>query len=387
MRFKIVFFIQALIFVVNINAQDTVYARRIVDTLASREYHGRGYTNDGMGKARRFLGNQFVEIGLKPLNDKKFVQEFSYPVNTFPGDMLVKLNGKELRPGRDYLVGAESRSLNGSYELTKSDSTHYINPNAKLIVNIVEKLTWRVSAQVADYTIVYLLDSLLKEEPRQIELDVESKRIRKFRTGNVCGKVIGTAIPDSFIVFTAHYDHLGEMGREAYFPGANDNASGVSMLLGLAKWFQKNPQPYSVAFIFFAGEEAGLIGSNYFTNHPVIPLQKISFLINIDLAGTGVDGITVVNATEFDKQFQMLKSVNEKGNYLKAVNSRGKAKNSDHYWFTEKGVPSFFLYTLGGIQAYHDVFDKSETLPMNEYADLHNLLIEFTKNLISSTID
>ena len=66
----------------------------------------------------------------------------------------------------------------------------------------------------------------------------------------------------------------------------------------------------------------------------------------------------------------MIQQVNSEYNLLVAVNSRGKAQNSDHYFFTEKGVPAFFFYTLGGIQAYHDVFDRAETLPLNEHEDL-----------------
>jgi hypothetical protein len=64
------------------------------------------------------------------------------------------------------------------------------------------------------------------------------------------------------------------------------------------------------------------------------------------------------------------------------INARGKAANSDHYFFTEKGVPAFFIYTLGGIKAYHDVFDRPETLPLNEYDDLFKLIIGFNKSLI-----
>ncbi len=84
----------------------------------------------------------------------------------------------------------------------------------------------------------------------------------------------GTAIPDSFLVFSAHYDHLGQMGKDIYFPGANDNASGTSMLLNLAKYYSQNRPKYSVLFIAFGGEEAGLIGSEYYVKNPLVPLSK-----------------------------------------------------------------------------------------------------------------
>ena len=117
--------------------------------------------------------------------------------------------------------------------------------------------------------------------------------------------VKGTAQPDSFIFITAHYDHLGGMGKDTYFPGANDNASGDALLLSLAKYYVAHPAKYSIGFILFAGEEAGLVGSKYYTENPIVPLKNIRFLINTDLAGTGDEGITVVNATEFPNEFAL----------------------------------------------------------------------------------
>ena len=63
------------------------------------------------------------------------------------------------------------------------------------------------------------------------------------------------------------------------------------------------------------------------------------------------------------------------------IKSRGKAANSDHYFFTEAGVPAFFFYTLGGISAYHDVFDIAETLPLTEYEDVFKLFVDFIEGL------
>jgi Zn-dependent M28 family amino/carboxypeptidase len=198
----------------------------------------------------------------------------------------------------------------------------------------------------------------------------------------VCGVVKGTVKPDSIIFITAHYDHLGGMGKDTYFPGANDNASGVSLLLNLAHYYAIHPQKYTIGFICFAGEEAGLRGSKYFTENPLVPLKNIRFLLNTDLAGTGEEGITVVNATEFPKEFGYMNAVNDEGKFLVKIYPRGKAAISDHYFFTEKGVPAFFFYTMGGIKAYHDVFDKAQTLPLNEQEDLFKLIVKFNEKLM-----
>jgi hypothetical protein len=81
------------------------------------------------------------------------------------------------------------------------------------------------------------------------------------------------------------------------------------------------------------------------------------------------------------KKFEALKGINDQKGYLKQVKKRGKAAISDHYPFSEAGVPCFYIYTMGGIQAYHDVFDIPETLPLTEFEDVFRLLTDFAGRL------
>jgi aminopeptidase YwaD len=372
-----------LIFMVTIGwSQNIDQARKTIDSLTSPYFWGRGYTNDGLKKAAEFLSGEFKAHGLQPLSGKSFLQEFTYPVNTFPGKMEVSINGTKLSPGKDFIVSPDSRGLKAKGKFSIQDSSHFVNQENQLIVSIENKLTWSVAPAPQNYTAIQIQRGALKDKPSSFNVTIENKVLSNFKTSNVCGIVRGTKQPDSLIVITAHYDHLGGMGNETFFPGANDNASGITLLLDLAKYYSKNPQPYSIVFICFSGEEAGLIGSKYFTDNPLIELKKIRFLTNIDLAGTGDEGITVVNASVFQQEFSLLKEINTQHNYLTQIKSRGKAANSDHYWFTEKGVPSFFIYALGGIKAYHDVFDKAETLPLTEYSDLYELIVAFNEKLM-----
>ena len=365
-------------------AQDLSFGRKIVDTLTSSYFWGRGYTRDGMGKAAKFLVSQFRSYGLEPMSGRSFLQHFSYPVNTFPGKMEVSINDKRLLPGKDFIVAPESKSLKTAGTLIQKDSVTFIDNEEKFIVQLDNKLTMDLSKTVAEYAKINIDKSSISGLPVKFKVNIENKFLKNFKATNVCGIVKGTLKPDSFIFITAHYDHLGGMGQNTYFPGANDNASGISLLMNLAQFYAKHPQPYSIGFICFAGEEAGLIGSKYFTENPLIPLTRIRFLINTDLAGTGEEGITVVNATEFPEEFAMMNAVNDENKLLVKINSRGKAANSDHYFFTERGVPAFFFYTLGGIKAYHDVFDKAETLPMTEHEDLFTLIIKFIQKLMGN---
>ncbi|ALL04175.1 aminopeptidase [Pedobacter sp. PACM 27299] len=380
---KKLMFIFLFIFTRSVFGQDLDMARKVIDTLTSSEMWGRGYTKDGMAKAASFISSTFAAYGLVPMDGKDFKQVFNYPVNTFPGEMMLRINGKLLLPGKDFLLSPESKGLKAeNLTLAQKDSVSFINIEHRVLVLLRDQLTWSVAPEAADYTVIEVDKKAITEVPEKISVHIENKFLPEFQAANVCGLIKGTQYPDSILLMTAHYDHLGSLGKDTYFPGANDNASGTALLLNLAKYYAKNPQRYTIAFIGFAGEENGLQGSKYFTEHPLIDLHDIRFLMNVDMVGTGEDGITVVNATIHPKEFALLQQINQDKKYLSKINSRGKAANSDHYFFTEKGVPAFFLYTQGGIAAYHDINDLSLTLPLTKFQDLFRLFIDFNKALI-----
>jgi aminopeptidase YwaD len=369
-----------LFLAINTFAQDSTYTRNVVNTLTSKAFWGRGYTKDGMKKAAGYIADAYQKIGLLPMGTN-YKQDFSFPVNTFPGKMMVAINGQKLIPGKDFIVNNESPGIKQKAILTQIDSLNY-QANPSLNVLLKDKLTWSVATEVGEKTIIQVNKKYFTAMPKEINVDIENKFISDFEAANVCGFVKGTKFPDSLLIITAHYDHLGGMGADTYFPGANDNAAGVATLLSLAKYYAANPQPYSIGFICFAGEEAGLLGSRYFVENPLVSLSKIKFLLNLDLVGTGATGMTVVNASVYSKAFAQLNAINNEHHYISKINSRGKAANSDHYFFTEKGVPAFFIYTQGGPSAYHDVFDKPETLPLTKYNSLFKLIIGFNQKLM-----
>jgi len=241
------------------------------------------------------------------------------------------------------------------------------------------KFTWSVGSEQFVFPLIRIQDSIYKDG--NLTIDIDAELLKNYHTQNVMAYLPAKKKCAKTVVFTAHYDHLGRMGDDTYFPGANDNASGTAMLLTMAKYFKENPSDYNVLFIAFAGEEAGLLGSKYFVENPVLKLKKIKFLVNLDIMGSGEDGITAVNATLFEKEFALLQKINAEKSLLKVVKKRGPAANSDHYWFTLEGVPAFFIYTMGPNKNYHDVFDVYDNLSFKEYEDITTLLIEFVKQL------
>ena len=402
--------------------KETRWLKHEIVTLTSSSMKGRGYVGKGHEKAANYIERRFQELGLKPIG-KTYTQSYGFSVNTFPDEMLLKVGRKELVPGADYIIDVASSSYNAEHKrvhkvnLNKiKDSASWVKTKARWYADEIHclknvdtfckrmnirsryfaktlpkgcyiipqhgKLTWDVATEVIPATVFYVEDTAMPHSFWKATASVhnvllpETKNVNE----NIIGYVPG-AVQDSYIVFTAHYDHLGMMGKQAMFPGASDNASGTAMMLYMASYFAIHPQHYSMVFIAFSGEEAGLLGSDYFVKHPVIPLEKIRFLTNLDIMGDATNGVTVVNATEFPKQFSTLQKLNTAGKYLPDVKSRGKAANSDHYHFTEAGVPSFFIYTNGGKGFYHDVFDKADNLPMANIPKLSKLLIDFAEAL------
>ena len=260
-------------------------------------------------------------------------------------------------------------------------------------ISLVSKLTASLAAEQAPQLRVELLTSVWQHygglarvaQPHVplVRLELEAKLLRNYPTQNLAAVVRGSTQPDSFLIVSAHYDHLGRMGSQVYFPGANDNASGVALLLELAAHYARpeNRPACSVVFLLFGAEEAGLVGSRYFVAHPLVPLKRIKFLVNLDLLGTGEQGATVVNGKLLERPFQRLVALNNAHRYLPALGARGRAANSDHFPFSEAGVPAFFLYTRGGSPAYHDVNDRPEALSLAGFAGAFGLVRDFLSEL------
>jgi len=402
----------------SLQAQDLNRARGVVETLSLPFFGGRGYVDAGDSLVAEFAAKEFTIAKLKPYSDSYF-QNFSFPVNTFPGKVSVKVNRKSLMAGKDYILDPASPSLKGKFKVLQLDSSIFSNPNfifsadkrktvlvypsvwekrisklspelksniqsfPLLLKTVDKKLTYSVAREVEKQCSIEILTKSFPAKSKKIKVEIENKFIPNHKARNVIGFVEGGTKKDSFLVVTAHYDHLGRMGKNTYFPGANDNASGVAMMLEMAHYFSDSIHrlPYSVLFIGFAGEEAGLVGSQFYANNPLFPLSKIKFLLNLDLMGSGKEGITVVNGTVFGKEFGMLDSLNKANNYLPLLKPRGKAANSDHYHFSEKGVPAFFVYTMGEITAYHDVYDTPSVVTFSKFKEVFALLTAFLSRL------
>jgi hypothetical protein len=412
----LLFLITGICFSAHVSAQHPEYARKVINDLCSEDFAGRGYVKEGAEKAATYIAAEYKKAGLQFYGTDYF-QPLGYPVIAYPYEVSIKLDETEMIPGDEFIVSPGCPAVNGVFSVLYMDSEAIDNTlrfnefikspfsRSFIIVDVPSsvkllyperleqirnnpykargviyynqpKLTWGVAVDYDAFPKIYMLSGVYKYIPKKITVQIVPE-IRSYNGKNVIGFFKGSKQPDSVIVFSAHYDHLGMMGTWAIFPGGNDNASGVAMMLDLMNYYKEHPPLYTVCFIGFTGEEAGLFGSYYYTEHPLFPLSQISMLINLDLMGTGDKGMTVVNATLFPKEFQDLQMINLNNNYLPVIASRGKAQNSDHYFFSEHGVKAFFFYLMGEYHAYHDVQDNADAVTLSRYSDAFRLIRDF----------
>ena len=179
---------------------------------------------------------------------------------------------------------------------------------------------------------------------------------RRFEGTNVIGKLAGTDRADEAVIYTAHHDHLGKdddliaQGQDGIYNGAVDNASGVSMLLAIAQAFrQMEPPARSVYFITLTAEESGLLGSNYYALHPVVPLAKTIANINVDSGNLNgpTEDIVGIGAERSD-MLRYLREAAQAEGLTVTMDSNPNAGGffrSDQLAFARGGVPAVFVET------------------------------------------
>lgn len=405
-------------------------ARERIAALAAPAMKGRGYQEEGHLLAAEYIAGKFAEIGLKPiikqdltpnLSIQSFLQTFPMEVNIVRYASL-SLDGLLLEAGKDFIVHAISGSGTGTLQLedagyglmgsqrfsgkavlfrdgwpadwTEKEQSGFaslkttaarleelMTYNPRMILIAKDKLTAGLAPLKASIPIIELQSGLINEAVSEIRFNVKTQVIN-IHSNNVCGWIYGNNRDKTFII-SAHYDHLGAYS-DIFFPGANDNASGVALLLAMAEHYRQpeNAPECNLLFIAFGGEEAGLLGSRYFVEQaPLVELRQIPFVLNLDLMGNGGDGITVVGGVEYPDLLNKLIHENEKLQAVKKIYARRNAPNSDHYPFFLKGIPSFFVYTMGGPRHYHDIFDTYQNLELPKMEEIYRLLIAFLDTL------
>lgn len=400
-------------------SQSYKYAHYCLDSLISKDFGGRGYQDDGDKKSANFIQRELVKNGVKPIKNNSYQQNFDLSINNIE-ECQLKLHSKDssyLKLGKDYILYGSSPTTNLILENEKpvfiSLSDKKLEKNIEKLINktivfdlstqdkgkvsaflrtlskenIVPKLIiiqnsskmqYLMGRNVGKFPVIELKDALIGKKIKYLELRIKANFIKDYQSQNVWGFVEGKKHKDSLFVFTAHYDHLGKIGDDCYFPGANDNASGVAVILDLAKYYAENPSDYSIAFVFVSAEEIGLLGSTYAAENPLIKLSDVKFLFNLDMCGTGSGGIALINGKKEIRASEHMISINSDKRYFNEIRIGGESCNSDHCPFVMKGVPAFFIFTFGcEYNEYHTIQDNGNNLSFTKHLDLCNILKDF----------
>jgi len=401
-----------------LQAQNLTYTKQVLDTICSPAFSGRGYVNDGGLKVAKYMAEELASWGVKPFGDS-YLQDFTMPINSQTKADLW-FDGEFVEPTGNVLVEASSPSLSGTFPVVTLDARVIRNSRAFLgmtfnnpdafflldsaglnnkelydfaknllyspliqkegIIEVMYRLPFGVPRKHFDpYVKIQMNASVKPESIKEIKIDSENTFIEEFENRNVVGYIPGKS--KEWIVFTAHYDGMGMYGN-VLFPGANDNGSGTAMVIDLARHYATGKKPkYNIAVILCAGEEAGLHGSRYFADNPLLPMDKIRMVINLDMVASGQKGVTLFNGLTWPKETEMIQRINKEVDAFTNIRVVGPAANSDHHPFHVKGVPALFFITSGKVGPGHTAFDYAKDSHFPRYDQMFKLITTFVNEL------
>lgn len=249
----------------------------------------------------------------------------------------------------------------------KWDTIRFINtiiiPNTE--IRNIGGLSARALTRLAD-------ENKIEDVP-VVKTRVKFERIQnEIETANVIGMIKGGS--NRSIVVSAHYDHLGKSGKE-YYPGADDNASGVAALLEIAEQFSKSDDlQYSIVFLATSGEEAGLLGSSYHVNHPAFQPANVLCNLNLDMISRSDDQhsdneyLYCIGTDQSPQLDSMIRKADSLFNNCSFDYSLNDSKNpaglftrSDSYSFYKKGIPAIHFFS-GFHSDYHKPTDTADKI-------------------------
>lgn len=256
--------------------------------------------------------------------------------------------------------------------------------------------------------IISARERIAKGKPESVKLPSEfvinmAKDVTVIEGKNVIGYIEGKSKKDEYIIVSAHYDHLGKRGDEI-FNGADDNGSGTVSLMEIAHAFQEaalggNRPERNVVFIWFCGEEKGLLGSEFYTENPVFPLNKTIVDVNVDMVGridekykNNPEYIYIIGSDRLSTDLHKIsESVNQKYTQLTldyTYNNEDDPNKyyyrSDHYNFAKRGIPSIFYFN-GTHEDYHRPTDVIEKINFEKMENVDKLIFHTIWELSNRT--
>jgi aminopeptidase YwaD len=394
--------------------------KRHIGFLAADSLGGRRTGTRGEASAARYIYDAFKGMGLEPKGTIQYLQPFDVDEGKqIAAATHLSVEGKLLQLGKEFFPLAfsgngavqalpslslqeaempwfvdlketlESARNNPHYDVeayirNKAKSVKEKGGTALLVYNsatVPDGVSFKATdrSETAPIPVLYItkegMNKYFNDPSATLDISLKTELSPKIRTGtNVVGFINNKAA--TTVVLGAHFDHLGfgedgnslQPASSQVHNGADDNASGTAALLELARVLKTSgPRNQNFLFIAFSGEELGLFGSKYFTEHPTIDLASVAYMINMDMVGrlsaqsgtltVGGYGTSPAWGTAFG-------AAGKRGLYKESLQYRFDSSGtgpSDHTSFYRKAVPVLFYFT-GLHTDYHKPSDDADKI-------------------------
>lgn len=379
------------------------YVDHLIKTLSSDEMEGRGTFTPGIDKAATFIEKEFKQIGLKPLTGASGYRQTFYKYQLKPISAQVTIDGKSISSENIVVVGNNSESL--SFDQTNSDGFIKLDPNKDFLsqyrvlarsgkkqlvlvdikfVDTFKQMKGAFGSRPVDEkdlspakpaALVFVLDQDTVAKDFKVDL---KNSVTKMPLFNVAGIIPGKSKAKELVIFSGHYDHLGLIKAkegDSIMNGADDDASGTSAVIALAKYYKKlNNNERTLIFVAFTGEEMGMFGSRYFSGQlnpdEVVAMFNIEMIGKDSKFGKNTAFITGYERSDLGKILQKNLAGTEFTFHPDPYTSQNLFYRSDNATLAALGVPAHTISTdqIDTDKFYHTVKDEYSTL------DVENIL-------------
>lgn len=367
--------------------------RQTIATLSADDMEGRATFSRGIDKAATYIENRFKAAGLQPMaGNSSFRQNIPSMIKVTPRQMQVSINGAVV-PAENIITASigsfDWNSLDGIQVIRETagkdlrkDYRGLVKNGRKTLVLVDPAFadvfkTYRaqvmggaaIDKNHAPQQVVFVLGKIDELKSLTVHYEADNKEVPLF---NVAGMIPGKSKPDEYVVFSGHYDHLGigkGMTPDSIYNGADDDASGTTAVIELAKYFKKqNNNERTLIFVAFTAEEIGGFGARYFTS--TVNPDKVVAMFNIEMIGKPSKfGRNSAFITGFERSdFGRILQRNLQGTQFKFYPDPYPEQNlfyrSDNATLAMQGVPAHTISTdqIDVDHDYHQVTDELKTL-------------------------
>jgi len=412
--------------------------RNRIAYLASDALRGRDTPSPGLDTAAAWIAREFQRLGLEPGGENgTFFQRYPFTIRTLTG----QATWEGLRYGADFFVSPGTPlDIQGELAVIKGALTDApaASMRGRVVVTTVTgrmDRAWRTAvnsarnaAQFAGATgLIVVLDSVVSEDDvRQAAASFTTTRtasplssvafvraqalkqssgpvairipadVIDHQPPNVAAILRGSdpALRDTYVVLSAHMDHVG-VGRpdatgDSIYNGADDDASGTSAVVEIAEAMASLPQrpARSVLFLLVSGEEKGLLGSRYYSEHPTVPAKSIVANVNIDMIGRNAPDTVVAIGQEYSSLGQLMHDIVRTHPELGLTASKDLWPQerfffrSDHFNFARLEIPAIFFFSVAHVSLKHKS-DEVEKIDADKAARIARLAYYLTHEIAS----